>query len=454
MISELASPTVCVIDNEKDDYEPILQALNGLFISAVHIVGTMDSVPAQPFKRLRLIFVDLHLTAATGKDAASHTANIFMRTVSTETAPIVAVIWSKYAKDKVAEDNIPPDDQDTEAEVFKKTLLGAEPKFKNRLIFVEMAKPMLGDRPAREVWTEHLKTEVATALQNHEAVEALWGWESLVADSCSEVTADLTSIAEVAISGTQQSLKDGLKATLQKLAMTQGEGDFSQQTAPGHLLAVLSGLLIDELEQPDGVARVNQHGPWLHQNPGAVGPGFASQMNSVLMASGPSGTTTPFIPGTIFQISDANEFGKAFGATLPSLVDICCKNLANKGDEWRAAVRPVLIELSPVCDMAQGTRVSALLTGGVIVPSSLKKIVYDKDAFGTLSGVFRMRWPIAGFPEQDVVLAFCHRYRMTLPAANLPAWLQPWFRLRELPTASIRNRGAAYAARVGYVSMQ
>lgn len=453
MISQLASPSVCVIDNEKEDYEPILQALNSLFISTVHIVGTMDSVPQQPFKRLRLVFVDLHLTTAIGKDAASHTANIFMRTVSAETAPIVVVIWSKYADDKVLEDGVPANDQDTEAEVFKNTLLGAEPKFRERLIFVEMPKPKPDDRP--EDWTEHLKQEIATALRGQEAIEALWGWESLVADGCSSITADLTSVAQMAISGTTQPLKDGLKATLQTLAKAQGEGDFTPQTAPGHLLAALSGLLIDQLEQPDGLARIDAHGPWLEQNPaGPIGAGFATHMNSVLLAAGPTGTATPYMPGTVFRISDAEQFAATFGATLASLVDTCCTNITNKGDEWRLAVRPVLIELSPVCDMAQGKRVSALLSGGVLVPVSLQKFAQSRDAFGTLSGAFRMRWPTQDFPEQDVVLAFCHRFRMTLPTGAVPAWLQPWFRLRELPTASIRNLSAAYSARVGYVSLR
>jgi len=255
------------------------------------------------------------------------------------------------------------------------------------------------------------------------------------------------------MNGTGKSLKDGLKATLQKLAKAQGEGDFTVQTAPGHLLAAMSGLLTDQLEQPDGVARIQGHGPWLHEDPaGPIGPGFVSQMNSVLLTAGPTGTATPYVPGTVFRIPDANQFATTFGTQLASLIDLCCKN-PNRVADWRAAVKPVLIELSPVCDAANDKRVSALLTGGVVIPVGLKSLAHDKDAFGIVSGTFRMRWPTADFQEQDVILAFCHRYRMTMPAGALPAWLEPWFRLRELPTASIRNLGAAYAARVGYVSL-
>jgi hypothetical protein len=135
MISQLASPSVCVIDDEKTDYEPILASLNSLFVSSVHLNGSTDSLPPQPFDKVRLVFLDLHLSGTIGKDAASYTANYFRKSVSTDTAPIVVVIWSKYAADKVPVDGVPTEDQDTEAQLFERTLLDAEPKFKGRLLF-------------------------------------------------------------------------------------------------------------------------------------------------------------------------------------------------------------------------------------------------------------------------------------------------------------------------------
>jgi hypothetical protein len=124
MIKQLASPSVCVIDDEEEEYRPILAALNEMFVSCVHILGnSLEGLPPQPFKRVQLTFVDLHLSGTVGKDAASHTANVFTKVMSPDTAPIVVVIWSKYAKDLVAQDGVPPEDQDTEAELFKKTLL-------------------------------------------------------------------------------------------------------------------------------------------------------------------------------------------------------------------------------------------------------------------------------------------------------------------------------------------
>lgn len=114
MISQLASPSVCVIDDETADYAPILAALNGLYVSSIHLLGTLDSLPPEPFRRLQLVFLDLHLSGTIGKDAASYTANFFRKVVSVNTAPVMIIIWSKYADDKVDAADVPPEDQETE----------------------------------------------------------------------------------------------------------------------------------------------------------------------------------------------------------------------------------------------------------------------------------------------------------------------------------------------------
>ena len=334
-----------------------MRALNRLHVSAIHLTGEIDALPTTPFKRLRLVFLDLHLSGSVGKDAASNTANVFIRSVSSDTGPIVVVIWSKYANDKVADSSAPPEDQETEAELFKGTLLGAEPKYKGRLIFVEMAKPKQDDRP--EDWADLLKAEIEKSLRDQPAVEILWGWESLVEASYSQVTQGLTSIAEAAVADSQFELKDSLKGTLQRLAEAQGEGDFTSATAPSHLLTVLTQLLVDQLEHPEGITAVAPHGNWLiDKEQGHVGNGFAARMNALLLTSSKAHGPNLYVPGTVYRIkNEPRAFKKAFGKRLSSLIDICCseKRPKPKWKDWRKHAYPILIELSPVCDVAQGT---------------------------------------------------------------------------------------------------
>jgi len=472
MISQLAAPSVCVIDDEKDDYEPILKALNDLYVSAVHILGSdIEKLPPAPFKRLRLVFLDLHLTASMGKDAASHTAKVFTRVVSPDTAPIVVVIWSKYAADKVDVAGVPPEDQETEAQLFQRTLLEAEPKFKGRVVFLEMSKPK-ADRPEEEaLWVEQLKTEIEAALQGQPAVEVLWTWDSLVKDACTAVSEGLTTVAQATNDGAEGRLGDALKATLQRLALAQGEGDLSKHTAPGHVVAVLSELLTDQLEHPDGVALLAPHGEWLSEGARHPADALSARMNGFLLTCGATTGAAPFIPGTVYRGLKTREFCRLFGATPSQLINSFNKyqtkpkppgektwragaptnRIANLL-EWRKAATPVAIELSPVCDVAQRKRHTCILVAGLLVPQAKADEFAKGDSLQGFAPFF-LRWKTDGFDEQDVALVVGHSFRAAIAAQSVPDWLEPWFRLRELPTTAIRNQQAAHTARVGYVSL-
>jgi hypothetical protein len=111
------------------------------------------------------------------------------------------------------------------------------------------------------------------------------------------------------------------------------------------------------------------------------------------------------------------------------------------------------VEISPACDVAQGKRVCALLIAGLIVPTALEKQKKKAD-FLFVSPPFRVRWSVEGFEEQDAILLLCHNYKTSIPHLKTKRWIEPWFRLRDLPITSIRNANTAHAARVGYISIR
>jgi hypothetical protein len=444
MINQLASPSVCVVDDEEEDYKPILRALNDLFVSCVHILGNDPAqLPERPFKRLQLVFLDLHLTNMTGRNAASYTANVFTRIVSPETAPIVVVIWSKYAQD------IPQGEDETEAELFKRMLREAEPKYEGRLIFVEMAKPHADEQPGD--WAEVLKNQIERALRDQEAVDLLWSWDSLVHDATIAVGEGLTAMAAASRKpGTE--LKDALKEAMQRLAAAQGEGDFSAATAPAHLVTVLTELATDQLEHAD-VLPVAQHGAWLAgAQANQLENSFAARMNGLLLtAARPTGEGT-FPPGTVYRFKDVAYFMTLFGVEAAAFIAQCGPGGEQK-KAWAEAARLVLVEISPVCDVAQKTRINALLVAGLVVPADMTKHRKSGGAFDSTLPCLYIRWPAPAFAAQDAALIFHHRYKVTIPVSTALDAVEAWFRLRETPTASLRAAQSGHAARIGFVSV-
>lgn len=166
----LATPSICVVDDEENDFRPLVTAMDRLGLGCIHVRGDDSSpLPNQPFNGLRLVFMDLHLSAVTGKNAASHSANVFKKVVSPNAGPIIVVIWSKYAHDIAAGYSSPEEDQPTEATLFKNELLVAEPRFQNRLTFLEMAKPKLQDRPSENAWVDQLKQNITSVIKSSQA---------------------------------------------------------------------------------------------------------------------------------------------------------------------------------------------------------------------------------------------------------------------------------------------
>lgn len=459
MIPRLASPSVCVIDDEKCDYEPILNALHRLGLGCVHIKGEASvTLRQKPMNGLRVVFTDLHLSGQVGKAAASHTANVFKRVVSAETAPVVVVIWSKYADDPVPGNGLPSDDQPTEAAMFKQTLLEAEPAFKDRLVFCEMKKPKLKNRPKGQKWITKLQKDIRKEIEEYTAFDVLWTWESIVREAGIRLTQSLTMLAmeppAAQPNGTASadSLHDRLKVALRVLVREQGGPNPSAASAPRHLATVLAQTLADHIEHSEDLKVLAKHGEWLSIQSGtkdvcSIAPG----VNGLLLTAGPS-VTTAFTPGTVYRFANAERFRNLFGMGAADFINLCVpmKAGANRGGEEPT---PILLEISPACDVHQGHRRRALLIAGAVVPMSACKNAKRDGAFDVLP-VIRLRWDGGDFAKQDAVLVFCSRFKTTMDPKKEPRWLTPWFRLRELPTAALRNWHSAHASRVGYVALR
>ncbi|MBL8168854.1 MAG: hypothetical protein JNJ50_11900 [Acidobacteria bacterium] len=454
MIPQLASPSVCVIDEDKEEYPQILNALLQLGLGCVHISGdSAENLPPEPFKGIRLVFTDLHLTSSVGKNAASHTANVFSKVVSKDIAPVIVVIWSKYAQKD--EGSLPPDDEHADAELFKQTLLDAVPEYKNCLVFIEMQKPMPRDRSDNKVWVNELREKIETTLRDLEAFDVLWAWESLMRDIGIEVSKNLAGLVSLGGSAPPNlaNLNTRLKSLLKHLAQRQAGPDCSDATALRHLLTVLSQLGQEHLETSHLNKTLGRHGNWLAEKLNdelvAISP---SRLNSLILTTSAFPSFAPFPPGTIYRITDQELLMNAVGYSALDIQRDCFEGKNPEGSphfkRFCEQTVPVFLEVSPACDFHQGNRRLAMLLAGVVCPAELKDKAKSKDAFKR-TPVFENKYSL---PAKDVVLVLCSNYRLTVNHDNHPDWLSPWIRLRDIFVTEIRNWHASQASRVGYLS--
>jgi hypothetical protein len=325
-----------------------------------------------------------------------------------------------------------------------------------------MKKPKLHSRPKANAWVNKLKKDILKEVEKVAAFDVLWTWESFVREAGIKLTERLTTIAlriEPAPGPAPQpapSLHDKLTLALRLLVREQGGPDCTSKTASQHLASILAQTLADQLEHADGLKTLSKHGGWLADNNGLPKTSAAApDINGLLLTGGPSRKGFPFIPGTVYRLKQEHQFKKLFGVAPADLIPSIYSGASTKLEEWKAANRfkPVLLEISPACDVHQRTRLNAMLLGGLIFASSAHKQVKRSEALEVFP-TFSLRWPADNFVKEDVFLVFFSRLKVTIGAATEPGALVPWFRLRDLPTASLRNWQASHASRVGYVSLR
>lgn len=450
----------CVIDDDARDYEPILEALWRNGNPVVHVRGdTTESLPNSPLSGIRVVLTDLHLSSASNaKDHASHTASVFLRTIASDDYPLLVVVWSKYASETVdaGEFESPPtDDQPALSDLFIETLLHACPELNGRAFFAVMEKPKLQDRPSGEAWIEALRTELAKVVASTPGVSLLLSWQGLVTRSSLSVARELAKISQ---SINSDDIQDGLKTLMKVLAFEHGGKTDSPDVAVQQLNVVLTALLSDSVEHSTPEASIAEVNGWMCDgNALAEVASFASDINTVLLTAQSHDSSAPFLPGTVYRVDGPERFKEMFDRQITKFCNECYLKVPEELEKldrsgWRDVVRPVLLEVSPSCDVHQQVRRQATLVAGLLIPAVHRIHAQASGAF-MVTPSFKLRDADGNLPDESFVLQLNARFKKTLHYKENVEWLQPLFRIRELPTADIRNWFASNVARIGYTAL-
>jgi hypothetical protein len=490
-----------------------------------------------PLQGLRLVFTDLNLNNSSNRMALSNTATVFSRVVPSDSGPVIVIIWSKIADDaddsaegitKAQEfQNLVLNGHPSYrnklifTQMEKPKGMGAtrketidwitrlENETRHLLVPSDCTEPLEGeltheafldrfsnefDRLAGQLkqeflleqgtnddsWVDHFQKKVTALLSSWESFDLLWKWESVCQRAAGKAGHDLLHLALRALppESTNRLNEAGsyLQQILQELVRAQGGSDIQASDAPRHLVTALAELAADNIEHSDRITLLEDHAEWLTPPKRPPDADFGPAINRVLLTS-EFFAAGHFVPGSVFEVKEqVHGFESLFGCQLEKL-KVDCLNRSKKSfnqETWKASATPVVVEISPACDVHNNKRRTIVLLAGLVVDGSQVEFTHSKDAWMTLPQ-FEPREPPAadgqgnapneageepkvfelrGSDQRKVFMVFCARYRATLPVnADFPLWLKPWFRLRDLPTAAVRNWAAGQSARVGYISL-
>lgn len=455
MIELLPRPAICLIDDEKEDYEPMKKALLAKGIACIHVNGaSVEDLPPSPISGFRVVLLDLHLSSDAGETALARTANVFLKSVAIDDSPVVVVIWSKHSDDLIG------DGDATEADNIQQRLrdeLGA--KFE-QLVFKVMPKPKREERPEESQWVGTLFNDLNTQLLGSRSIGLLWTWEGVAANSITSAITGIVDLARRASAQDPAKFKVALEAVMRELAQKQGGPDCSNDTAARHLSTTLVGLASDSLENGSIPDAMNAHGDWLCQELGDSERPLvnSSALNGILLSAAPVRAQMPFVPGMVYDVTDMTELRARLGYTFEQLTNDCFNDKGNlhkssvqtKRDQLRQNATCVALDITPACDFHQrNSRGASLLLGLCCKNQDADKVASSKDSCKKTK-VLEDRF---SHGRPSVSFVFCAAYRFTWSQGELPSWMQPRMRFRDLVVTDIRNWVSSQAARVGYLSV-
>jgi len=349
------SSRILIIDDDPKEMQPLLLALSRSECSSVYFSGRDDAeLPAEPFRDVRIAFLDLHLSdAVTGPAAAisSFAIDKLARCVSAGSKYIL-VAWTKHADEITA---------------LKRDLVTARIPPIIPIIDLDKTACLSAGDPVKMI-ERKIRQKINSA--PCDMFKFFLAWENMVAASGADVVNEFTELA-----GTDN-LR--LSDTLRRLAEANA-GDMKtcnkvNDVAKNSLMA-LGGVLHGKLH--DKILVQNFRGmktPVITNPPGGTKAATA-EINRKLNIMKPMGAGV--VPGNVYL----SKRGKK------ALKEIVCPIYTDNSSVGDGAVasglKAIFIEVSPVCDHAQGNVLHHRIVHGVMCPadSADKFKNFSEDSF-------------------------------------------------------------------------
>ena len=464
----LRTARALVIDDDADEAIPLITALGRLGIGAVYLPGDKaEELPAEPFRGIRLAFVDMKLNIeGSPKQVVGKTVNVLRRVLTQEESPCIIVVWTKHP---------------SYLDEFKDMLGTALPKLQPGVVW-QMEKPTKFD-------IAKITGEISANLADLWPLGVLLAWEQMAHDAATGATETISTVVAGEASGANggtvvQRWQRSVKSVLAALFRAGGGQIVDRNRAIRTLLEGLNALHLDHLENEEREICDSNANKLLWDNVGNLSNTGKVDLNTRLLTSAvddddmrvrpgnlylPSPTQKAKCPVTRFRLGardiirdmapkwTKNDAYNSLSKTLKKLEkaagdEVEIKSKKKELEEQKLAIvsecLPILLEISPACDFAQGKQHVARLIGGLLVPDKHRKVFAIDPAWRTylkqLQGI-----SIAGrdgiwHPVLDA--RFCYGIRNPGRAIRV----KPSCRFRVPVVVDVQSWFAAHAARPGY----
>jgi hypothetical protein len=442
---------VVVIDDEKDEVEPLLNLLNKQGVGLCYYRGNLRDLPEKPIVGVRLLFLDFVLgtDGQSDKNKISALMGVVKGIVARDNGPYVIFAWTKH--------NQPQDDL---FGAFKKAIMN-DKDFPKPVIIIDLEKNKCVNN------LRLIRKRLKEVFNDKNILEVLFHWESNARTALRDVVKLLTEISRPAI--TQDESFDDYSskwnAELEKHFCKIAEMTMGKKNIGKNRRTLIAAQL----------ALTYPFHDCLERRVWADSEKFTNLISKIYTHSSKSHTTeerallnTAFLlncleleknlqPGNVYLLSDIHK-------NLKCKQKACYVNKARftkntiagaffngdlntygrKRDLLKELV-PVLIEVTPECDFVQNKWKCAKLIYGVLWPQEHENQLKSPQKTKTL---FISSPVLVNLRNKNYCLAFNSHYLLTLDFSVFKN-IAPVFRARKEFLVDIQHWFASHISRPG-----
>ena len=369
----LQNARILVIDDKPDEVENLLRMLNKNGLAYNYYKGDdLTQLPDKPLKGIRLLFLDFVLGTDGQSDNTkiSTLLNVLKKTVSIDNGPYIILAWTGHAE---------------LLDLFKDKMVKSE----------DLAKPMgIIDMEKRECMNDlqGIERNIRQKISDKQILEILLEWEAHAKSAAYEVIKALSDISRPDITTGQSydELSSQWNTGLERHIYRIAESSLGQNVKPDKNLLTSAQFSFTELfrDQVETVIR-KETKPfdqlvqkiYAHKNNGYNAREKAYMTTAFLLIRGkPDGGIQPgniYRFGRVFDKVKCENNNCYFNKTKLTKKEIVMEffngELGSYGKRQTLikSVIPVLVEITPECDYAQGKWRSAKMVLGVLWPEKL-----------------------------------------------------------------------------------
>jgi hypothetical protein len=446
-----------VIDDKKEDGGPILEALSKIGVGAAYFNGSIDQVPDEPLRGVRLLATDLNLQELDVSDTTALLAPLLAvleRVIADDNGPLLVIVWTRHGE--VVDD-------------FTALLHDRRPGLHPHLIVALDKSEFYEEVGAGRVFNiKRLAEVLAEKLASWFPIDVVMDWEQRVHDAASGTTCALTNLLDRTGWRDEMKWREELQTLLAALAVAEGGAQLSSgRLVIRGLHGGLNPLHADRLDaSTTELDEIESQAARLLDGVAPLSPEQRAALNrSLLLAERDPGIELAR-PGSIYLEAqwkgstgrDRFPIGDKADAPrhdlLANLLELPeAKREQLLGLDWKIG----LLELTPACDFSQDKAPIGRLLPVLFIPSDVLGKAGEKCLLK--SPAVKRIGPVLLKPEDGIgvegvcSLAISSRFvfgvsphRLRKQAAAL--------RLRQEVLTDVQAWFAAQAARPGFRSVE